>query len=97
MGIDVYNQQAAISEDPYMLILKLYEGLLRYLSFVKEAIENEKQEIDYERKIGYAEEEDLVNIKTILYLLFDFFDFFLMSLWLAQKSLNQPLTLFLHI
>jgi len=25
MGLDVYNQQAATTEDPYMLILKLYE------------------------------------------------------------------------
>ena len=40
MGIEVYNQQAAVTEDPYMLILKLYEGLLKYLSFTKEAMEN---------------------------------------------------------
>jgi len=39
MGLDVYNQQAATTEDPYMLILKLYEGLLKYLSFVENAIE----------------------------------------------------------
>jgi flagellar protein FliS len=49
MGLDVYNQQAAVTEDPYMLILKLYEGLLKYLSFVKEAIENE----DIEKKFEY--------------------------------------------
>lgn len=49
MGLDVYNQQAAVTEDPYMLILKLYEGLLKYLSYVKEAIENE----DIERKFEY--------------------------------------------
>ena len=35
MGIEVYNQQNAVSSDPYVLILKLYEGLLKYLSFVK--------------------------------------------------------------
>ena len=40
MGLDVYNQQAATTDDPYMLILKLYEGLLRYLSFVEEAIKD---------------------------------------------------------
>ena len=39
MGLDVYNQQAATTDDPYMLILKLYEGLLKYLSFVENAIE----------------------------------------------------------
>ncbi|MEA3314517.1 MAG: flagellar export chaperone FliS [Campylobacterota bacterium] len=39
MGLDIYNQQAATTEDPYMLILKLYEGLLKYLSFVENAIE----------------------------------------------------------
>jgi len=44
MGLDVYNQQAAVTEDPYMLILKLYEGLLKYLSFVKESIENDNIE-----------------------------------------------------
>ena len=49
MGLDVYNRQAAVTEDPYMLILKLYEGLLKYLSFVKEAIENE----DIEKKFEY--------------------------------------------
>ena len=48
MGIDAYNQQAAVTEDPYMLILKLYEGLLKYLSFVKDAIENENVEEKFE-------------------------------------------------
>ncbi len=48
MGIDVYNQQAAVSEDPYVLILKLYEGLLKYLSFVKDAIENDNIEEKFE-------------------------------------------------
>lgn len=28
MGLEIYNQQNAISDDPYVLILKLYEGLL---------------------------------------------------------------------
>ena len=40
MGIEVYNQQNAISSDPYVLILKLYEGLLKYLSFAEEAMQN---------------------------------------------------------
>jgi len=44
MGLDVYNQQAATTDDPYMLILKLYEGLLRYLSFVEEAIQSDNIE-----------------------------------------------------
>ncbi len=35
MGIEVYNQQNAISDDPYILVLKLYEGVIKYLSFVK--------------------------------------------------------------
>ncbi len=39
MGIEIYNQQSAISDDPYVLILKLYEGLLKYLSFVKVSME----------------------------------------------------------
>jgi len=44
MGIDIYNKQAAVTEDPYMLILKLYEGLTKYLSFITEAIENDNIE-----------------------------------------------------
>jgi len=49
MGIDVYNQQAAVTDDPYMLILKLYEGLLKYLSFVENAIEADsiEEKFDY--------------------------------------------------
>lgn len=39
MGIEVYNQQSAVSDDPYLLILKLYEGVIKYLSFVKSAID----------------------------------------------------------
>ena len=31
MGIEVYNQQNAISDDPYVLVLKLYEGVIKYL------------------------------------------------------------------
>ena len=49
MGIEVYNQQSAISDDPYVLILKLYEGIIRYLSFVKNAIETN----DVEAKFTY--------------------------------------------
>ncbi len=48
MGLDVYNQQAATTEDPYMLILKLYEGLLKYLSFVENAIEQDSIEEKFE-------------------------------------------------
>jgi flagellar secretion chaperone FliS len=40
MGIEVYNQQSAISDDPYVLVLKLYEGVIKYLSFVKNAMED---------------------------------------------------------
>lgn len=40
MGIEVYNQQNAISDDPYILVLKLYEGVIKYLSFVKSAMED---------------------------------------------------------
>ena len=49
MGIEVYNQQAATTDDPYMLILKLYEGLLKYLSFVENAIDanNIEEKFDY--------------------------------------------------
>ena len=40
MGIEVYNQQSAISDDPYVLVLKLYEGVIKYLSFVKSAMKD---------------------------------------------------------
>jgi len=40
MGIELYQQQNAVSNDPYALILKLYEGLLKYLSFVKNSMQN---------------------------------------------------------
>lgn len=49
MGIEAYQQQSAVSDDPYVLILKLYEGLLKYLSFVKNAMENG----DVEQKFTY--------------------------------------------
>lgn len=48
MGLDVYNQQAATTDDPYMLILKLYEGLLKFLSHVEVAIENDDIETKFE-------------------------------------------------
>ena len=48
MGLEIYNQQAATTEDPYMLILKLYEGLLKYLSFVENAIESGNVEEKFE-------------------------------------------------
>jgi flagellar protein FliS len=48
MGLEIYNQQAATTEDPYQLILKLYEGLLKYLSFVENAIEAENVEEKFE-------------------------------------------------
>ncbi|AXH16015.1 flagellar export chaperone FliS [Malaciobacter mytili] len=49
MGIEAYQQHSAVSDDPYVLILKLYEGLLKYLSFVKNAMENG----DVEQKFTY--------------------------------------------
>lgn len=49
MGIEVYNQQSAISDDPYVLVLKLYEGIIKYLSFVKNAMEDG----DVEQKFTY--------------------------------------------
>jgi flagellar protein FliS len=48
MGLDVYNQQAATTDDPYMLILKLYEGLLKFLSYVEQAIEDDDIETKFE-------------------------------------------------
>jgi len=39
MGIEAYQQQSAVSNDPYVLVLKLYEGIIKYLSFVKHAME----------------------------------------------------------
>jgi len=48
MGLEVYNQQAATTDDPYQLVLKLYEGLLRYLSFVENAIQNDNIEEKFE-------------------------------------------------
>jgi flagellar protein FliS len=40
MGLEIYNQQNAVSDDPYALILKLYEGIIKFLSFVKSAMED---------------------------------------------------------
>ncbi len=40
MGLEIYNQQNAVSDDPYALILKLYEGVIKFLSFVKSAMED---------------------------------------------------------
>ncbi len=48
MGLDIYNQQAAVTDDPYMLILKLYEGLLKFLSYIKYAIEEGSIEDKFE-------------------------------------------------
>lgn len=48
MSLETYNEQAATTDDPYMLILKLYEGLLKYLSFVEKAIESEEVETKFE-------------------------------------------------
>lgn len=47
MGIEAYNQQNAVSDDPYELILKLYEGLLKYLSFVKTAMDEGEVELKF--------------------------------------------------
>ena len=47
MGIEVYNQQNAISDDPYILVLKLYEGLIKYLSFVRSAMEENNIETKF--------------------------------------------------
>ena len=49
MGIEVYNQQNAVSDDPYVLVLKLYEGVIKYLSFVKGAM----QDGEIEKKFTY--------------------------------------------
>jgi len=47
MGIEVYNQQNAVTDDPYMLILKLYEGLLKYLSYIKNAMDDDNVELKF--------------------------------------------------
>lgn len=47
-GLSVYKQQAAVTEDPYKLILKLYEAVLRNLAEVKTAIDNEDIEKKFE-------------------------------------------------
>jgi len=48
MGLELYNQHAATSDDPYVLILKLYEGLLKFLSFVETAMEEGNIEEKFE-------------------------------------------------
>jgi flagellar protein FliS len=48
MGLEVYNQHAAVTDDPYILILKLYEGLLKFLGFVKFSIEENEIEQKFE-------------------------------------------------
>ncbi len=53
MGIEVYNQQNAISDDPYILVLKLYEGLIKYLSFVRSAMEENNIETKFTPIISY--------------------------------------------
>ena len=47
MGLELYNQQNAVSDDPYVLILKLYEGIIKYLSFVKNAMEENEVETKF--------------------------------------------------
>ncbi len=47
MGLEIYNQQNAVSDDPYVLILKLYEGVIKYLSFVKNAMEENNVETKF--------------------------------------------------
>jgi len=49
MSINKYDEQACISEDPYVLILKLYEGLIKFLSLAKEAMEKN----DIQKKFFY--------------------------------------------
>ena len=61
MGIEVYNQQNAISDDPYVLVLKLYEGVIKYLSFVKSAM----QEANVESKFNWT-----LWIKSFIWLCF---------------------------
>lgn len=39
MGLEAYKQQNNISDDPYVIVLKLYEGIMRNLSLAKYAIE----------------------------------------------------------
>jgi flagellar protein FliS len=64
MGIEAYNQHNAVTDDPYMLILKLYEGLLKYLSFVEYAME----ENDIEQKFEYINKSIAIfdELRTVL-------------------------------
>ena len=50
MSIEIYNRNSAVTDDPYRLILKLYEGLLQFLSFTKDAMEKG----DIETKFKYV-------------------------------------------
>ncbi len=43
-GLNAYKQQLIVSEDPHILILKLYEGLIKFLSEVKFAIQEDNIE-----------------------------------------------------
>lgn len=40
-SLNAYRQQSIVTEDPNILILKLYEGLVRFLAEVNAAMENE--------------------------------------------------------
>jgi flagellar protein FliS len=63
MGLDIYSQQAAVTQDPYMLILRLYEGLMKYLSFIENAIreDNIEEKFEYVNK-SIAIFDELRNI-----------------------------------
>ena len=63
MGIELYNQQNAVSDDPYALVLKLYEGIIKYLSFAKSAINNG----DVENKFIYINKS--IEIFDVFWLL----------------------------
>ncbi len=49
MSINKYDEQACISEDPYVLILKLYEGLIKFISLAQDAMEKK----DIQKKFFY--------------------------------------------
>ena len=48
MSIEAYNQNSVVTEDPYKLVLKLYEGLLKFLSFIKDSMEKGDIETKFE-------------------------------------------------
>ena len=68
MGIEVYNQQNAVSDDPYVLVLKLYEGVIKYLSFVKSAM----QDGNIESKFTYINKSIAIfdELRKLLFLYF---------------------------